>query len=272
VRFHSKMAVFEAIRGETGMNRGLFARTSILVAAVAACATLAAPAQADHDLVKIREVHNSSLVTNETDYVVLQMFAPAHNLFMNHYVSFWNQTTVTGNHVITANGMGTANQSTFLIANSNNVVGADDSSIGDTSIAGPGGAVCYEESNMQVGSIDCVRWGNFTGAVTPISGPAGTNAAAIPAGGSLVRSIAPGCPTLLEAADDTNNSVADFALGTPQPRNSAVPPTETACPPPPPAPVSTSTTPTSKKCKRKKKKRHAAAAKKKKKCKKKKKK
>jgi len=46
---------------------------------------------------------------------------------------------------------------------------------------------------------------------------------------SLERSIAPGCPTLLEAGDDTDNSSADFTLAAPSPRNNATTPTETAC-------------------------------------------
>ena len=70
------------------------------------------------------------------------------------------------------------------------------------------------------------RWGTFSGSLTP---PVAPNAPALAAGQSLSRSIAPGCATLLESADDTDSSAADFALGVPTPRPSSVTPTETAC-------------------------------------------
>jgi hypothetical protein len=78
-------------------------------------------------------------------------------------------------------------------------------------------------------NIDCVAWGNFTGVGLP--SPPGTPAPAIPDGSSLTRSIAPGCPTLLESGDDTNSSAADFAVTAPSPRNNATVPTEIACAP-----------------------------------------
>ena len=41
--------------------------------------------------------------------------------------------------------------------------------------------------------------------------------------------IAPGCSTLLEPGDATDNSSTDFALTAPSPRNNATAPTEAAC-------------------------------------------
>ena len=91
---------------------------------------------------------------------------------------------------------------------------------------------------------------------------------AIPNNSSIVRTQARGCATALDAADDTNNSSADFAQGSSTPRANAVTPTETLC--------ATPTTKKKKKCKKKKKKKgtgkYGSAAAKKKKCKKKKKK
>ena len=86
---------------------------------------------------------------------------------------------------------------------------------------GPGGAACFDD-------IDCVSWGAFTGAAL-LPSPPGNPAPAIPDGSSLTRTIAPGCATLLEAGDDTNNSVTDFTLGAPSPRANAAAPTETEC-------------------------------------------
>ncbi len=48
---------------------------------------------------------------------------------------------------------------------------------------------------------------------------------------SLNRTIAPGCATLLEAADDSGGSATDFSLAGPTPRANAVAPTETECTP-----------------------------------------
>jgi hypothetical protein len=46
---------------------------------------------------------------------------------------------------------------------------------------------------------------------------------------ALRRSIAPGCPTLLEAADDTDSSAADFADVFPAPRPNSLAANERAC-------------------------------------------
>jgi hypothetical protein len=52
----------------------------------------------------------------------------------------------------------------------------------------------------------------------------------LPAGGTIRRTIAPSCPTLLEDVDEINDSATDFALvASPDPRNNASPPTETPC-------------------------------------------
>jgi hypothetical protein len=46
---------------------------------------------------------------------------------------------------------------------------------------------------------------------------------------ALRRTISAGCPTALEASDDTNNSAADFSVTTPNPRKNSVAPTEMTC-------------------------------------------
>ena len=49
------------------------------------------------------------------------------------------------------------------------------------------------------------------------------------AGGTIRRTIAPRCPTLLDAFDDTGDSATDFSVASPNPRNNASPPVEEAC-------------------------------------------
>ena len=52
----------------------------------------------------------------------------------------------------------------------------------------------------------------------------------MPNGSSITRSIAPGCATLLEASDDTDDSATDFAVTSDKtPRPNSVTPTEKAC-------------------------------------------
>src|SRR5262249_29132993 len=86
-----------------------------------------------------------------------------------------------------------------------------------------GGLMCWE-------TYDCVAWGNFSGSAPP--SPVGT-----PIVGGLssnqvhVRTIARGCPTALDAADDTDdsNSAFGFTVGYPVLTNADTP-TETPCP------------------------------------------
>jgi hypothetical protein len=84
-----------------------------------------------------------------------------------------------------------------------------------------GGAVCWE-------TIDCVAWGSFSGSLpSPVGTPAAP--AGIPDGMALRRTIAPGCPTLLEPGDD-HDSGTDFTAVFPGPRPNSAPPSERPCP------------------------------------------
>ena len=70
------------------------------------------------------------------------------------------------------------------------------------------------------GFSDCVSWGNFnanSALMANYGTTAGTPAPALTSGMALRRSIAAGCPTLLEPGDDTNNSAADFSVAHAQP-------------------------------------------------------
>ena len=101
--------------------------------------------------------------------------------------------------------------------------------------------------------------------ITPVSSPRRWNGTVSRRGTDhrLVRTISRGCATALDAADDTDNSAADFSIGTPIGRNNAATPTEKPC-------TGTTTTTKQKKCK-KKNKQSSGAYSAKKKCKKKKK-
>jgi hypothetical protein len=241
-------------------------RIAVLTAATAVLASGAFAASASalfHD-VRVSEVHEDAGGGVTGDYAELQMFSAGQNALATHYIRFLDADGMALAEYPLPNVPNGESQRTVLVGNTG-VPGADFTNAG-VNVAASGG-VCWNETNGGLGGIDCVIWGAFTGSTTPPSSPAGSPAApaGLGAGQSLQRSLAPGCPTLLEAADDTNNSLTDFAIGPPSPRGNSVAPTEKPCTP----------AAKKKKCKKKKKKKKSGGslyAAKKKKCKKKKKK
>jgi hypothetical protein len=205
---------------------GRSGRSPIAVAAASvALALTPAPASATFHLMSIREVYPGSAAAPEAEYVELQMYAAGQNLVHGHSLAFYDAAgAVAGTATFAANVSGDANQSTLVAASP-----AAESQFGilaDTgmpagSLDPAGGAVCWE-------AIDCVSWGGFAGS-TPSASGSPADPLGIPDGMALRRTIAPGCPTLLEPSDDRDNSAADFLDAFPAPRPNSVPPTERAC-------------------------------------------
>jgi hypothetical protein len=205
------------------MRRGTLAT----LATIGGLLALAPAASADFHLIQIREVYTGSdPVLNDDAFIELQMYSPGQTQLAMHPIRVYDADG--GLPVTTFNLQNTAangeNQRSYLVGDDEVVPTPDfvnqqlGTALGNLDA---GGAVCFD-------AIDCVSWGNFAGA-GPTS-PTGTPAPAMPPGQSLTRSIAPGCPTLLEAGDDTDDSATDFALtATRTPRNNATAPTETAC-------------------------------------------
>jgi hypothetical protein len=243
------------------MNRRLTRIALATALTLTATVGFASSAKADHHLIMVREVHRATGV-NQDDYIVLQMFADGQNVNLGtHYIDILDQHGVADAEYPLPSVPNGLNQRTILIGNMN-VAGADFNNAGV--VIPQNGAVCYDETNGYngTGGLDCVAWGNFIGDTHPLSSPGlptVLGGIGLAPGQTLVRTIARGCSTQLDAPDDTNSSVADFALGVANPRNNAAIPTEKPC---------TGTT-TKKKCKKHKKKSGAYSAKKKK-CKKKK--
>ena len=226
---------------------------------------LASAAQAAPQLL-IREAHRGA--TAAGDYVMLQMIADGQNTLAGNYIDILGADGQAGAEYQLPNVANGQNQRTVLIGNTG-VAGADFTNAGVA--LQTDGAVCLDTHGGYdgTGGFDCVAWGNFVGNVHPLSSPAlptVLGGVGLAPGQTLVRTIARGCATALDAPDDTNNSAADFALGTGIGRPNAATPTETLC-----TGGGTTTTTPKKKCKKKKKKKHSAESAKKKKCKKKKK-
>ena len=202
------------------------------IAAAVWLALLCAPAFATFHLIKVREVHPSS---GEDSYVELQMYAAGQSFLSGHALRLYDSAgALVHSSTFSAGVTGSANQSTVLVGDS-----GVQASFGvtpdlvDSSLAIPaaGGAACWNAGGLPA---DCVAWGNFSGgaalqtaAGTTVGSPAAPGG--IVAGKAIRRTIEPGCPTLLEESDDSDDSAADFAEVTPAPRNNASAISEKTC-------------------------------------------
>ena len=225
-----------------------------VLTAITSSLVVAASAQATYHENLIREVHEGGVTG---DYVELQAYAAGQNQVGGKYINTYDGGgTLLTSTLIPANVANGANQATILIAHDASTSGADVVSSG-LNVVNTGGTVCFSTSPVgAAAALDCVAYTSGpTMFPTPPPSPYGTPVS-LPGGDltgkTLVRSIARGCATTLDAADDTNNSSADFTVGTGIPRGNAVTPTETPCLPA-----------TKKKCKKHKKKSGAYSAKKK---------
>lgn len=200
---------------ETGRKATVLALLGLALAAQPAAATF-------HEM-SIREVYPGSLAEPSSEYVELQMWRAGQNLVGGHTLRTYNAVGIETKNVLPSDVPNDANQSTILIATpeaTSHFGLAADAALSPSSQLDPaGGAVCWE-------SIDCVSWGNYS---KPLPSPAGTAAPAIADEMSLRRTIAPGCPTLLEPTDDRDNSALDFSAVFPAPRPNSVVPSERAC-------------------------------------------
>ncbi len=199
----------------------------VVTAALAALLLLVPAARASFHLISIREVYPGTAANRDADFVELQMYASGQNFVSGHALTVYNASgTAIGTFTFSAMAANGANQRTILIGDSG-VLGefgvAPDLTDSALEIPPAGGAACW------AGSIDCVSWGSFESSKLPAAGTPADSATGIPEGEALRRTIEPGCPTLLEEADDSNNSAADLFDATPQPRDNASAPTETAC-------------------------------------------
>jgi hypothetical protein len=189
-------------------------------------------AQASFHLVKIREVYPAG----DSSYVVLQMYSPGEYLVAGHHIVAYNANGSVANDFPLPSNVSSSspNNATILVADSGYPAAfpsgpaADDVNAG-LNLSASAGAICWVDGSPP----DCVSWGSFTGPFPPHTPTlvAGTPASpsGVSAGKALRRTIAPGCSTLLEPADDSDSSATDFSEQTPNPRSNASPVTESTC-------------------------------------------
>jgi hypothetical protein len=211
-------------------------------------AGFASSAGATFHLIKVKEVFPGTMAQPESDYVELQAYSPFQNQIQFGQVRVYNANGTTASTFPSVVPTGdpvsnNANNATALIADSG-FGGAfpgvtPDRTDGTLDLSPAGGAVCWPVNSTP---IDCVSWGDFTGNASlpsSVGSPfQGTGIlGSVGNGKAIIRSIAPGCPTLLEDSDDTNNSAADFSEATPKPRPNSAAITEVACGPAPASPA-----------------------------------
>jgi RTX calcium-binding nonapeptide repeat (4 copies) len=213
------------------MDRRLTRIALVVSLAIIGASVLASAAGAAYHQNLIRQIHPSSGQFGG-EWVELQMYADGENLVAGKVIRTFNSTDqLNSQYVITGpNPPNGQNQRTILISSLFQPMGVDAdfvAPVNDLQMTGQDGAVCYTENNPPTYTpIDCVAYGNYMGSLPGV----GTPAVATPFESTLERSIAKGCATALDPADDTNNSSADFALSNNPPRNNAAAPTETLCP------------------------------------------
>lgn len=186
--------------------------------AVTGMGAIASSAGAAFHFMSIREVGSGP------DYVELQMYAPGQNFVDGHTIqTFDNAGNPIGTPFVFPPGANTTlngdNQRTILVGEA--AVNPDFTAAFDV-VMNSGGGVCFD-------SIDCVTFGLYGGG--PFGSPTGSPVApaGIPGGQAIIRSIAPGCATLLEPTDDTNDSATDFSVAPQNPRKNSTAPVEQSC-------------------------------------------
>jgi hypothetical protein len=204
---------------------------SVVVGAVGLL-VVAPVAQASFHLIKVREVYPG---TSNDSYVELQMYEAGQRFLEGHSLTLYDSTgALAHTSTFSSSVPNGANQATVLIGDTNTQATfgvAPDLVDAGLNVSAAGGAACWNAGGIPA---DCVAWGNFSGgaalqAATGTTVGTPVSAAGITAGKAIQRTIAPGCPTFLEAGDDSNDSATDFSEVTPNPRNNASPVIETAC-------------------------------------------
>jgi hypothetical protein len=220
--------------GKSGGLARAGARRIATLLALAGLVLLAAasPAAATFHLIKVREVFAGN---SDDSYVELQMFAAGQSLLGGHSMTVYGPTgTLLHSSSFASTVAHSANQQTVLVGDTHvqEAFGvAPDLVDSALSIPASGGAACWNAGGIPA---DCVAWGNFSGAAA-LQTATGTSAglpvspAGIAASKAIRRTIQPGCPTLLEESDDSDDSANDFSEAAPAPRNNSSAITETTC-------------------------------------------
>jgi hypothetical protein len=197
-----------------------------LAFALVALAGAASSASATFHLMKIRSIFRGPNDPTGA-FIELQMYADGQNQLSGHNLNLWNFDMSAGTGItLNTNVPIGQNQRMVLIRDAGSALPADYKANLGTFLTNnaSGGLACWE-------TVDCVAWGNFSGMSPP--SPVGTPIVGGLSGSMVsVRRIDRGCPTALDAADDTGDSNSDFGFAVGYSvRDNSVAPTETPCAP-----------------------------------------
>lgn len=178
---------------------------------------------------KVSEVYAGTGMTPD-DYVELRMYQSGQNLVSGHKIMVYDAAGAPS-YTFTFPGNAASGQSQrTILLGAGPLANGVEPDFTDPALAPAlnknAGAVCFDAI-----PVDCVAWGAFTGAAL-LPGSVGNPVApsGIANGSSISRSTAAGCPTELEAGDDTDDSAADFQVTTERtPRPNSDPPAGKPC-------------------------------------------
>lgn len=198
--------------------------------AVVAFGLSAGAAQASFHLMKITEVGQGG--STQSDFVELQMYAAGQGFVGGTRLQMYDQTGALQDTFTFPSGVPNGDsQRTILVWRDEQPpppAVVPDFTSPDLVLRNQG-AVCFGLAFGLGQAVDCVAYGAFAGFAGPAPSPVGSPAPAPGPGQSISRTIAPGCSTLLEAGDDSDDSATDFAVGSPSPRGNTVTPAERSC-------------------------------------------
>lgn len=181
-------------------------------------AAVVLPALATFHLMKVVELFPGTAAAPSAQYVVLQMYAGGQQFVGGHELTVFNAAgTAVATFTFPGNLANGNNQAKILIATpqAEAFFGLNADLAMSPSLVAAGGKVCF------AGTVDCVAWGAYTGSATGVGAPFNA-ASGLQFGRAAIRRLnVAGSPTVLDAADDTNNSASDFLTGLPAPRNNA---------------------------------------------------
>ena len=193
---------------------------------VAGLILVAAPAAADHHLMRIVQVYAGDATHPDAQYVVLQMCTGGQNVLINRDIGFFDAAGVAiGSPVVFPANLPSGNsQDRVFIATSSAVAlfGVASDLRMPARILPVGGKLCFEPG---ASPVDCFGWGNYSALPDATIGTPFDAGVGITPGDAEQRSlsIAGGSGTLecTTPNDDTDDSANDFGPTTPNPGNNA---------------------------------------------------
>ena len=166
----------------------------------------------------IKEVFPGTAAAPDARYVMLQMYTSGQNFVTGHSIIFYDAAGVELNRFTFSDIVGNgSDQATILIATAEAQAFfglTPDLMMSAAAMAPAGGKVCFD-------SIDCVSWGSYSGSSAGSGNPFNPSGGLTQGQAAQRRMDIAGSPTMLDGADDTNDSANDFRPVPPVPRNNA---------------------------------------------------